>query len=114
MKKCFDGGGGGLFLQYQFNYIPAYSQPILNAPVFLCACFGFELQNHVYLQRDFAVLSIVANHRDLCWKQWPVRGVFCRLVRICSELIFVFASKSSTRSQIYLLERERDKSIHTV
>ncbi len=83
--------------------------------VLVCVLWFRISEPLVYLQCAFAVLSIVANHMHLCWKKCPVRVFFlCRLVRICSELILVFAIKSSTCSQIYLLEREREKSIHKV
>ncbi len=75
--------------------LPAFSQTFKRC----CVCVHALVSNYktVYLH-VFAVLSIVANHRHLCWKQWPVRGVSCRLIRrITFEQIY------SSRLQIYLI-----------
>lgn len=95
-----------------------YPLEVTRFQTLLCFCVRALVSNYrtksFYVQCVFAALRIVANHRHLCEKQWPIRGVvYCRLVKIRSELIFVFTSlRRSTRSQIFLLWE--NKSIHTV
>ncbi len=48
--------------------------------IHICTRSSTFKRSHVLILclRVFAAFSMVANHRRLCRKHWPIRGVFCR------------------------------------